>query len=70
MDVPIQGSQAEYFEPIFSTPMTGYGAGLPQSRLYAKYFGGDMGIQSVHGYGANVYVYLPNLESNGDPLPM
>jgi len=42
-------------------PMHGLGYGLPLSRLYARYFKGDIQIASVHGYGTNVYVYLQRL---------
>ena len=42
-------------------PMHGLGYGLPLSRLYARYFNGDLQIASVDGHGTNVYVYLQRL---------
>jgi len=44
-----------------SLPMHGLGYGLPLSRLYARYFRGDIQIASVDGYGTDVYVYLQRL---------
>lgn len=42
-------------------PMHGLGYGLPLSRLYARYFKGDIQIASVDGYGTDVFVYLQSL---------
>lgn len=38
--------------------MAGYGYGLPISRLYARYFGGDLQIISMEGYGELLPLYL------------
>jgi len=42
-------------------PMHGLGYGLPLSRLYARYFKGDVKIACVDGYGTDAYVYLQRL---------
>jgi len=52
-------------------PMHGLGYGLPLSRLYARYFRGDIKISSVDGYGTDVYVYLQRLsEKAQENLPV
>ena len=38
--------------------IAGYGHGLGLSRIYARYFGGDMTISPVEGVGTDVYIYL------------
>lgn len=37
---------------------TGYGYGLPISRLYARYFHGDIILLSCEGYGTDTVIYL------------
>lgn len=34
----------------FKAPMAGFGYGLPISRLYARYFGGDLKLISMEGW--------------------
>jgi pyruvate dehydrogenase kinase 2/3/4 len=51
------------------SPIAGLGYGLPISRSYARYFGGDLDIMSMEGYGTDAYVYLVRLGDSPEPLP-
>eukprot|EP00922_Rhytidocystis_sp_ex-Travisia-forbesii_P008273 GHVS01012188.1.p1 GENE.GHVS01012188.1~~GHVS01012188.1.p1 ORF type:complete len:595 (-),score=81.27 GHVS01012188.1:245-1954(-) len=39
-------------------PLAGCGVGLPLSRLYIQYLGGDVWLQSVHGTGTSAFIQL------------
>ena len=49
--------------------LSGYGCGLPLSRLYAQYFGGGLELMSMEGYGTDAYCYLNRLGKNCEDLP-
>jgi len=51
------------------TPLAGLGYGLPISRSYARYFGGDLNIMSMEGYGTDAYLHLCRLGNKDEPLP-
>ncbi|BDA46288.1 [3-methyl-2-oxobutanoate dehydrogenase [lipoamide]] kinase [Coccomyxa sp. Obi] len=44
--------------------MGGLGFGLPLSRLYARYFGGDLQLVSMPGYGTDAYLSIQDLEGD------
>ncbi|KAL0267693.1 UNVERIFIED_CONTAM: hypothetical protein PYX00_009888 [Menopon gallinae] len=51
-----------------SAPLAGYGYGLPISRLYAKYFHGDLHLLSCDGYGTDTIIYLKVLINEANEL--
>jgi pyruvate dehydrogenase kinase 2/3/4 len=53
----------------FQAPMAGLGYGLPISRLYARYFGGDLQVISMEGYGTDAYLHLKRLGNAEESLP-
>lgn len=42
-------------------PIAGFGYGLPLSRLYARYWGGELGLSCMEGYGTDAYLHLSKL---------
>ena len=56
-------------QQITDSPLAGLGYGLPTSRAYARYFGGDLNIMSMEGYGTDAFLHLSRLGNRNEPLP-
>ncbi|KAI2510087.1 Mitochondrial branched-chain alpha-ketoacid dehydrogenase kinase [Fragilaria crotonensis] len=52
------------------SPLAGLGYGLPISRSYCRYFGGDLSIMSMEGHGTDAFVYLARLGNMREPVPI
>lgn len=52
-----------------NTPLAGLGYGLPMSRMYARYFGGDLQVISIAGYGTDAFVFLKRVGDADEPVP-
>uniref|UniRef100_H2ZZH4 Protein-serine/threonine kinase n=1 Tax=Latimeria chalumnae TaxID=7897 RepID=H2ZZH4_LATCH len=48
-------------EDSHNAPFAGFGYGLPISRLYARYFQGDLQLYSMEGFGTDAIIYLKAL---------
>jgi len=51
------------------SPLAGLGYGLPIARAYARYFGGDLSLMSMEGYGTDSFLHLSRLGTHDEPLP-
>ena len=50
-------------------PIAGLGYGLGIARAYCRYFGGDLDLISMEGYGTDAFVHLRRLGDYQEPLP-
>ncbi|KAI7798755.1 pyruvate dehydrogenase kinase, isozyme 4 [Triplophysa rosa] len=58
-------------EDTRNAPLAGFGYGLPISRLYAKYFQGDLQLYSMEGHGTAAVIYLKALSTESiERLPV
>ena len=58
-----------FFSHFFLSSQAGFGYGLPVTRLYARYFGGDLQVMSMEGYGTDAYLHLNKLGDSEEFLP-
>ncbi|XP_042236274.1 pyruvate dehydrogenase (acetyl-transferring) kinase, mitochondrial-like isoform X1 [Homarus americanus] len=72
MDLPFNYMYSTAPQPAVSgldtPPLAGYGYGLPLSRLYARYFHGDLMLTSCEGYGTDAIIFLKALSSEANEL--
>ncbi|KAK9695822.1 [Pyruvate dehydrogenase (acetyl-transferring)] kinase isozyme 2 [Basidiobolus ranarum] len=64
-DVQLKEDISHYME----LPLYGFGHGLPFARLTARYFGGDLSVLSMEGYGTDTYIHLFREDSCPENLP-
>lgn len=64
------GSDGAIQDHSIHSPLAGLGYGLPISRSYARYFGGDLSIMSMEGYGTDCFLHLRRLGDSREPLPV
>lgn len=58
-------------EPSQAAPLAGFGYGLPISRLYARYFQGDLNLYSMEGVGTDAAIHLKAMSSESfERLPV
>jgi pyruvate dehydrogenase kinase 2/3/4 len=55
-DRPGMSSEVNDFSK--GSPLAGFGFGLPMCRIMARYFSGDLDMNSIPGHGTEVYIYL------------
>ena len=72
-DPAIQEGMISFNENVdhsIDSPLAGLGYGLPISRSYARYFGGDVSVMSMEGYGTDAFIHLTRLGHYREPLPV
>ncbi|XP_065511374.1 branched-chain alpha-ketoacid dehydrogenase kinase isoform X2 [Caloenas nicobarica] len=63
---PRLGGPFRQLMDLSSSPMHGFGFGLPTSRAYAEYLGGSLALQSLQGVGTDVYLRLRHIDGKAE----
>eukprot|EP00927_Polykrikos_kofoidii_P031783 TRINITY_DN27250_c0_g1_i1.p1 TRINITY_DN27250_c0_g1~~TRINITY_DN27250_c0_g1_i1.p1 ORF type:complete len:235 (+),score=24.60 TRINITY_DN27250_c0_g1_i1:559-1263(+) len=60
------GRGRRIFLPLGESPK---GVGLPLARLIARYYGGELSLRPIEGFGTDAYLFLNRLGENCEYLP-
>lgn len=63
----LSGSMAEREQRVVGERL---GFGLPMSKVYAEYWGGELSIISMDGFGTDAYVRIPRLGNQAENLTL
>jgi hypothetical protein len=63
------GGLASEAKDYLDLPLSGSGHGLPLARLIARYFGGDLSLISMEGYGTDSYLSLYRDDNHLENFP-
>ncbi|KAF9912604.1 hypothetical protein EC991_010029 [Linnemannia zychae] len=63
------GGVASEVKDYLDSPLHGSGHGLPLARLIARYFGGDLSLISMEGYGTDSYLSLYRNDDHLENFP-
>ncbi|RUP48897.1 hypothetical protein BC936DRAFT_143716 [Jimgerdemannia flammicorona] len=64
----LAASMAEHVDGVLLSPTPHLGIGLPMSKVYAEYWGGELNIISMDGFGTDAYVKIPKLGNRMENL--
>ncbi|KAG0325867.1 hypothetical protein BG004_003084 [Podila humilis] len=65
----MMGGLASEAKDYLDLPLSGSGHGLPLARLIARYFGGDLSLISMEGYGTDSYLSLYRDDNHLENFP-